>query len=96
MQNRRAIEAGHPDVLEATSIGQPGLHIDSNPCLNRDQAFARHLATLQAVQPEKGYGTQASTRSDKSGEIPQDTVLKRDELDNLVTRWRCRGEFRRP
>jgi hypothetical protein len=30
--------------------------------LNRDHAFAKYLATLQPIQPEKGYGTQTSAR----------------------------------
>jgi hypothetical protein len=29
--------------------------------LSRDPAFAKDLATLQAVQPEKRYGTQTSS-----------------------------------
>jgi len=33
---------------------------DSNPCLNRDHAFANDPATLQAVQPEKWHRTQTS------------------------------------
>ena len=52
---------GHSFALVDGPMNPPPLvERDSNPCLNRDHAFAKDLATLQAVQAEKWYGTQTS------------------------------------